>query len=920
MAGWLSNRGVQALLAVVGLMLTGLLVGSNIIVKYLWMDALTFASVYSTILQLKVGLFVGMFVVATAYFGINVAWVIRTMPPLWASQWAQQGEAPRVGGKPLTKARLRRVGYLMSGGLGLLFALGFSSQWDALVRYWQATPYGQTDPLYGLDLSFYLLELPFIQILQSAWVGLAVLALMAVVTAYLLTGTIGIEEGQFKLRPAVVRHVGWNVMLLLVGWAWGYYLDRYELLLNASGTVYGASYTDVYVTLPALWMMVAATVVLIGVVGYSVYQTAWLTLGWGIGGYVVLLAAGLVAAPALVQQVYVVPNELNVERPYIEYNIANTREAYRLNTIEERSYAARTNLTRQDIETNQSTLRNIRLWDPRLLIDTYIQLQQIRPYYRFYNVDVDRYMVNGDYRQVMLAARELTQTLPGNANTWFNRHLQFTHGYGAVANLVAREGTEGSPEFLVKDLPPVTTDSSFAVKEPAIYYGEAVPTYRIVSTSAQELAYPKGDDNVYISYKGTGGVSLASGWRQLLFAYELGDYNILLSDYLTSDSRIQFWNRITERVQKIAPFLRLDSDPYFVMGDDRQYWIIDAYTTSQSFPYAEPVQSGRFRGTKYIRNAVKIVVDAYNGDVSFYVNRPNDPILKAYQAAFPSLFEPIDAMPPTLRDHVRYPEDLFTIQVEKYNRYHMMSPQVFYNNEDLWERPMEQYAGQQQVIEPYYVLTRLPDEKRLQFLLMTPLTPANRDNMIAWVAAKSDPPNYGELVAYKLPKEKLIYGPNQVESRIDQNTDISRQLSLWDQRGSRVVRGNLIVVPIEESFLYVEPIFLIAQNISIPQLRRVIVSYGEEVAMEPTLEQALNAVFEGQLLPTPGVESDGPQQGDATQATPVRRVDRSAAELQRARQLLQEAREALQQGDFSTFGERLRALEQALAPDTTGGS
>jgi uncharacterized membrane protein (UPF0182 family) len=620
-------------------------------------------------------------------------------------------------------------------------------------------------------------------------------------------------------------------------------------------------------------------------------------------------------APSVVNQVTVVPNELQIEEPYLEHNIRLTREAFNLNKIEDRSYPARTNLQRSDIDNNRETIKNVRLWDPRLLIDTYQQLQQIRTYYQFYNVDVDRYMIDGEYRQVMLAARELTQSLPQGSNTWFNRHLQYTQGYGAVANLVAREGTQGSPEFLVRDLPPVASDSSLSADNPSIYYGEQTPTYRLVSTSAQELSYPKGDENVYTSYDGDGGVLLNSFWKELLFSYYLGDYNILLSGYLTDDSRIQIWNRVQERVRRVAPFLKLDQDPYFVISDKRQYWIQDAYTTSRSFPYSEPVRGGtQFSGDKYIRNSVKIVVDAFTGDVTFYVTDPDDPILQTYMRAFPDLFQPFEAMSEDLRKHVRYPQDLFEIQIEKYRRYHMQRPQVFYNNEDLWTRPNEQYAGQQRLMEPYYILSKLPDEDRLEFMLMTPMTPENRDNMIAWIAARSDPPHYGEIITYKLPKEKLIYGPNQVESRIDQNTEISRQLSLWDQRGSQVVRGNLIVVPIEESFLYVEPIYLIAENIQIPQLRRVIVSYGEQVAMEPSLAEALNEVFGEELIEVEdqiAAAEDGAEDGAGTGGG--RALSPQAAQnLQEARSLLREARQALQDGDFATFGQRFNELQEAL--------
>jgi hypothetical protein len=906
-----SSRVAQFLLGLVGLVLTILLFFPGLVVEYLWMGELGYEGVYWTILSTQTALFVLVLTVAGTYFGANFYWMIRQIPPMWASRWAQGGEAPELGGEPITRDRLRRLAYVAAGVLSLLFASGFAGQWDGILRWWYAGSYGITDPVYDIDLGFYMLELPFIQSLQSGLVGLVFLGLLALVTGYVVTGEIGIENSQFRVREGALRHLGANVIVLLLGWTWGFYLDRYELLQEGGGAVFGAGYTDVNVTLPALWVMMAATLGLAALVGLNLMRKRIRVLGLGVALYVVILVVSLVVAPSVVNQVTVVPNELQIEEPYLEHNIRLTREAYNLNEIEDRSYPARTNLQRSDIDNNRETIKNVRLWDPRLLIDTYQQLQQIRTYYQFYNVDVDRYMIDGEYRQVMLAARELTQSLPQGSNTWFNRHLQYTHGYGAVANPVAREGTEGSPEFLVRDLPPVASDSSLATGNPSIYYGEQTPTYRLVSTTAQELSYPKGDENVYTSYEGDGGVLLDSFWKELLFSYYMGDYNILLSGYLTEGSRIQFWNRVQERVRRVAPFLKLDSDPYFVMSDKRQYWIQDAYTTARSFPYAEPVRGGsQFAGDKYIRNSVKVVVDAFTGDVTFYVTEPDDPVLQMYMRAFPDLFQPFEAMGENLKKHVRYPQDLFEIQIEKYRRYHMQRPQVFYNNEDLWTRPNEQYAGQQRLMEPYYILSKLPDEDRLEFMLMTPMTPQNRDNMIAWIAARSDPPHYGEIITYKLPKEKLIYGPNQVESRIDQNTEISQQLSLWDQRGSQVVRGNLIVVPIEESFLYVEPIYLIAENIQIPQLRRVIVAYGEQVAMERSLEQSLNEVFGEQLLETRQeiADAEAAAEGESEQGM----SPETARDLREARSLLRQARQALQDGDFATFGQRFNELEEIL--------
>jgi len=904
------SRGAQVVLGIVGLVLTLLLFAPGLFVEYLWMSELGYEGVYWTILVTQISLFSVVILVAAVYFVVNFRVLVNRLPPSWAANFGQEGQSSA----PITRDRVRRLAYTIGGVLSLLFAAGFAGQWDGLLRYLYAVPYGQTDPVYGLDLSFYMLELPFVQALQSGLVGLAFLGLLTLVTGYILAGQIGVDNGQFQLPMPVVKHLGVNVIILLIGWAWGFYLDRYEVLMEGGGAVFGAGYTDIHITIPALWVMVFATMLLALLVGVNLYQRRLRVLGLGVAAYVVTLVIAMIVAPTLVNQFTVTPNELSVEEPYLEDNIRLTREAYGLSDVTERSYPARANLTPEDITANRETIKNIRLWDPRLLIDTYSQLQQIRLYYEFQNVDVDRYQLEDGYRQVMLSARELTGSLPQGSNNWVNRHLQFTHGYGAVANLVAREGTEGSPEFLVKDLPPVAEDSALAVDQPAIYYSETASTYRLVSTNEKEFAYPQGDDNVYVSYKGEGGVLLDAFWKEALFAYYLGDFNILLSDYLNDSSRIQIWNRVQERVRKITPFLQLDRDPYFVLNDRRQYWMQDTYTTAQSFPYSEPIRGfGQYNGIRYIRNPVKAVIDAYEGDVSFYISDPDDPLIQTYQKIFPSLFQPMDQMPEGLRSHVRYPQDMFEIQIERYRRYHMKNARVFYNNEDLWTRPREQYDENQRIMEPYYIMSKLPGDDQLQFMLMTPMTPDNRDNMIAWVAAQSDEPNYGNLVVYKLPKEKLIYGPNQIESRIDQNPEISQLLSLWDQQGSRVVRGNLIVVPIEESFLYVEPIYLIAENLKIPQLRRVIVAYGENVAMEVSLREALNVVLGREIL---RVQDDIAEAADlpspAQGRQPAPGEPDAVEELREARSLLQEARDALQEGDFARFGDRLDALESVL--------
>jgi uncharacterized membrane protein (UPF0182 family) len=678
--------------------------------------------------------------------------------------------------------------------------------------------------------------------------------------------------------------------LFLLALAWGFYLDRFALLQSSRGVVHGAGYTDRYVVLPAIWVMLGATLGFLVVLFFPQPRKSGVWLLTVSGGYLAILLLCLTIVPWGVQSFLVEPNELEVETPFLRHNIAFTRKAYQLDHVDERSYGALGGLTPAALSRNRQTIDNIRLWDWRPLSQTFRQLQQIRTYYEFGDVDVDRYRIDGATRQVMLAARELSDRLPGKAETWVNRHLQYTHGYGLAMSLTAVKSAEGNPVLVVKDLPP-RSQGGLSMSQPAIYYGENMPGYCIVTTALREFDYPKGDQNIYTSYSGGGGVPIGSFWRRLLFAWHQFDVDIAITSYITPESRIQFWRNVEERVERTAPFLRLDADPYPVLSGERLYWIQDAYTVSDLFPYAEPHRAGY----NYIRNSVKAVVDAYDGDVTFYVVDPRDPVLGVYRQALPALFSSLEEMPEDLRRHLRYPQELFAAQAAKYSTYHMTVPQVFYNREDIWAAPREKYGGEVIEMKPYYLLIRLPEEAELQFLLMTPLTPANRGNMIAWMAARSDFPGYGELLVYKLPKERLILGPIQIEATIDQDTLISQQLSLWDQRGSRVIRGNLLVIPIDQSFIYVEPVYLIAEDSEIPQLKRVIVSDGKRLAMEPTLEEALKVVFRVDIGP-----SDQAPAGE----------DRDT--LSKAREALTIAEEALREGDWDTFGRAMQELKQLL--------
>ena len=848
--------------------------------EWMWFRELGHEQVFWRMRLAQGGLFAAAFVVVSVYVWINGRALVHTV--LNGFPVAAGGSNPAM-----VKGALIVVPTLT----GLFFAVVFSLAWDELLRFRFGGGFGQVDPILGREVGFYVFTLPFIDAVQNMALSVAVLGLAAHLAIYNQLGAFRdwrtLDE---DLRRRLLRTLGANGVFFLLAWGWGYYLDRFELLFQSQGTVFGPGYVDVNIVLPGLSVMIGASFALIVAIFAGMWRNKLQLPLLGIGAYVVLAVVVFLGVPGFFQNFVVTPNELVLEEPFLDHNIAFTRRAFDLDRVKEESYPVVTELTLDEATENGDTLRNVRLWDWRPLLQTYRQLQEIRLYYRFHAVDVDRYVLPGGVRQVLLSARELAPDLPDKAETWLNHKLQYTHGYGVAMSLATHENPQGVPTLVVKNLPPVA-ERGLRIDRPAIYYGEDMPGYRIVNTGIKELDYPRGDANVYTSYAGGGGVQLESFWRRVLFAWNRFDINIVISSYVTPQSRIQLWRDVEERVHRIAPFLDLDGDPYLVIHDGRLVWIQDAYTVSGSFPYSEPHETG----VNYIRNSVKVVVDAYEGSVDFYAMDREDPILVAYSKAFPGLFQPLDAMAPGLKAHLRYPRDLFGAQVRKYRRYHMQIPQVFYNNEDLWTLAREKYGGKLAPMKPYYILMRLPGEERLEFLLMTPLTPENRDNMIAWMAARSDFPGYGDLIVYKFPKERLIYGPLQIEALVDQDTLISRQLSLWDQRGSRVIRGNLIAIPLNHSLLYVEPVYLIAELNDVPQLKRVIVAHGDRVAMEPTLDAALRVVLGG---------------AEATPAPSGDNVDGDV--LSGTRELFDRAQRALEEGNWAGFGAAMGELKEFL--------
>jgi uncharacterized membrane protein (UPF0182 family) len=793
----------------------------------------------------------------------------------------------RVDGSRVRRGpRLQR--WLLGSTLLLAGLAGASStgQWVAFQQFLHAVPAGEHDPVFGLDVSFYLFRLPFLRFLEGLVWGWGIVAFLGALALYLLVG--GVRA--WRLGPRARAHLSVLAGLLLLVRAGGFRLDAYELLTSQRGLVFGITYADAHARLPALNVLAVLALVCAGLL----FTNAWLrTLRFAAGVLVFAAAAwflGVGLLPTLVQQLVVAPAELSRETPYLRMHIEATLRAYGLHRVRAVPFAPTERLDAAALERHQNTLENVRLWDYRPLLETYRQLQALRAYYVFSDVDIDRYRIAGRQQQLMLAARELDlDRLPPQARTWVNRHLVYTHGYGVVATPVNRVSEEGLPELWLRDLPPRAEFPELRVDRPEIYFGELTRDYAIVGTRIPEFDYPRGDENVTTRYRGEGGVSLHGWLRRLAFATRFGEPRILLSTDLTPDSRILFHRAIPDRLRRLAPFLRYDRDPYVVVAEGRLFWIVDAYTTSDRYPYAQPAGS-----SNYIRNSVKAVVDAYHGSVRFYVSDPADPVVRVYQRMFPGLFRPMADLPPALAAHLRYPVDLFAVQAEVYATYHMRDPRVFYNREDVWAVAQEVFADRPQPVEPYYVTLQLPEAgtQEEEFVLILPMTPQRRDNMVAWLAARNDPPYLGELWVFQFPKDQVVFGPMQVESRINQDPFIAQQLTLWNQQGSRVIRGNLIVLPVGRSLVYVEPLFLQAERSQLPELRRVVVAHGPRVAMAPTLEAALRQVVDASPPTSP----------------PAGLPDLVQEALRRYRR----AQALLRQGDLAGFQRELDALGRLL--------
>lgn len=921
----LSRSALIVLFGAVGLLLILALSGAgiNLITESWWFEAVGYSNVFWTRLRWQAGIWVATLLLCALllYGNYRLAlWLTRDAP--W--RLLQRQQLP-----PSAEVLPRYIAVLLIVLLSFNQAAESTAAWDTILKFFNPTAFDRLDPLFQQDIGFYAFRLPVYEAFQGALVELLIWTLVLVVGVYFLKGEIRPERGwRYFLTGEAKTHLCVLLAALAIAVSAGFYLGRYGLLFSPDGRVFGAGYTDVHARLHAYWTMAFVTLAVALLFIMALWRSGFVLPTVGIGLYVVILLVVSGLYPWFQQKFLVEPNELVREKPYIEENIAFTREAYVLDEAQTEPFPAEENLTQAVLAENDLTIDNIRLWDYGPLLSTYRQLQEIRLYYRFQDVDIDRYTLNGDYRQVMLSARELDYTeAPAEAQTWVNQRLKFTHGYGIVMSPVNQVTPDGLPELMIKNVPPVST-VDLDIEQPRIYYGEVTDNYIFTGTTTDEFDYPDGDDNAPYRYSGEGGVPLNSLLRRLTYAYDMASLKFLISSYITGESRLHYHRNVMERAQQIAPFLTYDSDPYIAVIDGRLKWVIDAYTTSDRYPYSTPVirssddvatlldtpalrSIGR-SGTNYIRDAAKVIIDAYDGTLTFYAVDGDDPILGTYRKIFPGLFQGPDEIPEAVQARFRYPYDLFTIQAQMYRTYHMTNPEVFYNREDIWRFPNQVYEQDPVRMDPYYVIMRLPGGTSEEFIQILPFTPVNKDNMVAWMAGRSDGENYGRLLVYEFPKQQLVYGPSQIEARIDQSPEFSEQRTLLGQQGSKLIRGDLLVLPIEQSLLYVEPIYLQAEQGELPELKRVIVAYGNEVVLGETLEESLATVFGESTIAEDTSDVTTDVVTDAVAPAAVAVPADLTEKVQAALDAYESGRAALQRSDWEAYGEAQAELEAVL--------
>ena len=874
----------------------------DLLSEWLWFNEVEYTGIFMRTLGAKVTLGAVVFLLAFAGLALNFRLALRRFTEPY-TLFPGNGDIQAV---VLTPQQLQRLGMGVAALMALFLGAFASNEWLTWLQFQNAVPFGQPDPLFGRDTSFYVFSLPFIDLVRYLTFAVVMLSLLGSAALYVISNQLGIDPARGPVvSDGARRHLGLIVAGVFLLLAWGAYLDVPRVLTTPAGTVYGASYVDVMLRVPVFRVLLLAALVGAGLSVISALTPRNRPLMAAVGLYALISVGGNLGAVGL-QRLVVTPDEQQREAPYLTHNIAATRQAFGLDDVEEREVSGDATLALADIENNRDTIDNVRLWDHEPLLDTFGQLQEIRTYYDFASVDNDRYFIDGEYRQIMLSSRELnSDSLPNRS--WVNERLQYTHGFGVAMGPVNQVTQEGLPVLFIGDLPP-TSSVDLQVEQPSIYFGELSNDYVIVNTGTDEFHYPEGDDNVSTRYDGAGGVEMSSLLRRLLFAARFRAYEILVSSQLTGESRIIYHRNIIDRVTTIAPFLRYDTDPYLVISEGRLVWMLDAYTTSSRYPYATPA-SNRIN---YIRNAVKIVVDAYNGTTTFYLAEPDEPIARTLEAIFPDFLRPLDAMPEDLRRHIRYPEGLFTLQTAIYSTFHMTNPAVFYNREDQWEVPV--IDGEQ--MQPYYTMMRLPGEPRAEFIQMLPFTPRGKNNMAAWMVARSDGDQYGKILVFQFPKQKVVFGPSQIVARVNQDPDISPQLTLWDQQGSEVIQGTLLVIPIEEALLYIRPLYLRASGGRIPELKQVIVAYQNEIAMEETLDGALSRLFgPGAGSPPSRTSPIGTLLADAGAAPPAPGASAEPSGdglVSQAGDHYRRALRAQRDGDWAQYGQEIEQLGEVL--------
>lgn len=855
-----------------------------LITQALWFDAIDYFSIFTMVLTWKVALAIATFLLIVCFLYANFLladFLTRNYRVQMQSQTIQ-----------FTRNMFR----LLFLGLSIVIAYGWagsvSNNWHMFAEFWHGSAGNLSDPIFGKDIGFYFFEYPFFRYIRRMLLTLILFSLAMSVAVYFAKGAIQFIQGWRNIFFGNIKtHITFLLIFLLLLVAWGFWLDRYQILYSSQGVFFGAGYTDVHARLAGFYLMTGVTLLGGILLFVSVFKKDIVLLAVSVAVIVVALVAVLGVYPWVQQKLIVEPNELEKEKPYIMHNIEFTRKAYAIDEVERHDYNIDENSSLRGIS---NITKNIRLWDWQPMLDTYRQIQEMRLYYRFHDVDPDRYLINGEYLQVMSAARELDYNrIPEQARTWVNTHLKYTHGYGLVMSPVDEVTEQGMPQLWIKDIPPVSS-IDIQIDRPEIYYGELTSAYIFTGATTDEFDYPLGDTNSATRYHGKGGVLLDAFWKRLLYAVQFKTMKLLISEYITSQTKIHYHRTILERIKEVAPFLQYDNDPYLSVVDGRLLWIVDAYTASDRFPYAEPLANGR---ANYVRNSVKVTVDAYDGNINFYAVDQQDILLQTYAKIYPQLFKA--EVPPQVRAHFRYPVDMFQIQSAMYLSYHMQDASVFYNREDLWRMSTEMYQGREQQMEPYYVIMPLPGQEKHEYLLIAPFTPVNKNNMIAWMTARSDGDNYGKLVVYEFPKKELVYGPMQIEARIDQDPQISELITLWSQKGSQVIRGNLIIIPYENNLLYVEPLYLRAEQAQMPELKRVILSYKNQIVISETLQESLSLLLKRPI--------------GAALSKAIKEDQISLQELiERALQTFEASQQSLAQPNWEDYGKNQSHLKNIL--------